>query len=352
MIANHADDLPVIGDSEAFSYLDQNVKVPGLVFAVLISRLRTPFIYPESLMLVARKTIRLLVAALSLILTANHSQADLGWTLAQFKQQYGNPVLDQEQIAGRIGYVFKREDYIIAAFFRNSQVSRILYICRGNSVFDWGRVRALLAANAPDAIWDEASKKEADNFYRVNGTKDGVESYYASLSGDGQMLAIWTKEDDEAGRTTPRLDPPSVSSVAGPNEKTAGEMTAGHVSSIDSELPPEKDYPDPPAEATASPPAERPASAHASRPKIAMAQPRSSISHRENFHVAHMDVKDAKVRSTAFSLRLVRGHSPLAKGHSPGPIPSPTPLLMNAGTGLYNSDNTQPFKSSKKASGP
>ena len=113
----------------------------------------------RTLTLVARKTIRLLMTALSLISTASHSQADLGWTLAQFKQQYGKPVLDQEQIAGRIGYVFTGEDYIIAAFFRNTQVSRILYICRGGSVFDWERARALLRANAPDAIWDDASQE-------------------------------------------------------------------------------------------------------------------------------------------------------------------------------------------------
>ena len=48
MIAIHADDLPVISDSEAFSYLGQNVKVPGLVFAVLISRLGTAFIVQEA----------------------------------------------------------------------------------------------------------------------------------------------------------------------------------------------------------------------------------------------------------------------------------------------------------------
>ena len=60
MIAIHPDDLPVISDSKAFSYLGRNVKVPGLVFAVLISQLRTTFIVQESLTLVARKTIRLI----------------------------------------------------------------------------------------------------------------------------------------------------------------------------------------------------------------------------------------------------------------------------------------------------
>ncbi len=337
MIAIHPDDLPVISDSEAFSYLGQNVKVPGLVFAV---RLWTAFIVQESLTLAARKTIRLLMAALSLILTASHSHADLGWTLAQFKQQYGKPVLDQEQIAGRIGYVFTGKDYIIAAFFRNTQVSRILCICRGGSVFDWGRARALLRANAPDAIWDDASKNEADNSYRVNGTKDGVECYYASLTDDGKMLAIWTKEDGEAGRTTPRLDTPSVSSAVGSNEKTTGEVTAGHVPGIDRELTPEINHPDVPANATSSSPAQQPGPAHAFRTKIARVKLRSSLSRREIFHVATFD---AKARSTAFSHQHVVGHPP---------APTPTPLLMNAGTELYNSDYTQPFKNPKKAPGP
>jgi hypothetical protein len=343
MITIHANDLPVISDSEAFSCLGQNVKGP-LVFAVLIRRLGTAFIVQESLTLVVRKTIRLLMIAFSLILTVSHSQAGLGWTLAQFKQQYGKPVLDQEQIARRIGYVFTEEDYIIAAFFRDTQVSRILYICRGGSVLDWERAKALLRANAPDAIWGDAYKNEADNSYRANGTKDGVESYYASLTDDGKMLAIWTKEDDEAGRTKPGLDTPSVSSVVGSNEKSTGDVTTGHVPSIDKELTPEINRPDVPANATSSSPAQRPASAHASRTKIARVKLRSSISHPEIIHAAN---SDAKARSTAPSHQQVESHPP-----TPTPAPAPTPLLMNAGTGLYNSDFTQPFKNSKKAPGP
>jgi hypothetical protein len=330
MIAIPADDLPVITDSETFSDLGQNVKVPSLLFGIAI-------IMQEGLTRAARRTVRLLIVAFSLILTAGHSQADLGWTLAQFEQQYGKPVLDQEQIAGRIGYVFTGEDYIIAAFFGNTQVLRILYICRGGSVLDWGRARALLRANAPDAIWDDASKNEADNSYRVNGTKDGVESYYASLSADGKMLAIWTKEDDEAERTKPRLETPSVSSVADSNEKNTGEITAGHRPSTESELTPEINHPEVPANATSSSPARQPASAHAFRTKIARVEFRSSMSRREIFHAANLD---AKVRPTALSHQHAGGH------------PAPTPLLMNAGTGLYNSEYTQPFKNQKKAPGP
>src|SRR6202044_231884 len=122
-----------------------------------------------------------------------------------------------------------------------------------------------------------ASKNEADNSYRVNGRKDGVESYYASLTDDGKMLAIWTKEDDEAGRAKPGLDRPSVSSVAGSNEKSTGEVTAGHVPSTDSELTPEIDHSEVPANATASSPAERPDSAQAFRTKIARVKLRSSV---------------------------------------------------------------------------
>ncbi|MEA3146499.1 MAG: hypothetical protein QOI53_2028 [Verrucomicrobiota bacterium] len=56
----------------------------------------------ESLIPVPRKTILSLLTALSLIFTVSHSSAGLGLTLAQFRQQYGNPSLDQEEIGGRI----------------------------------------------------------------------------------------------------------------------------------------------------------------------------------------------------------------------------------------------------------
>jgi hypothetical protein len=342
MISTHPDDLSVLSESETSSCLGQNGKASCSVCAVLIRRLGTAFIVQESLTLVARKTIRLLIAALSLILTASYSHAALGWTLAQFEQQYGKPVLDNEQIAGRTGYVFTGDDYIIAAFLRNTQVSRVLYICRGGSVFDWGKASALLRANAPDAIWDNASKDEVDNSYRVNGTKDGVESYYASLTDDREMLAIWTKEDDEAGRTKPTLDTPLVSKVVGPNEKSTREATAGHVPSIDSESTPEIDHSDVPANATSSSPAQRPASAHALHTKVTRAKLRSTTSRREIFNVANFD---AKTRSAASSQQHVASQSP-------EPRAAPTPLLMNAGTGLYNSDYTQPLKNPKKAPGP
>jgi hypothetical protein len=386
---NRAHDLPV----------NQYVKVTALVSAVLNSRRRIVSIVQGNLTLGARNAVGLFLTALSLILTANYSQADLGWTLAQFEQRYGKPVLDQQQIAGRTGYVFNGDDYIIAAFLRNSQVSRILYICRGGSVLDWKRAKALLLANAPEATWDDASKNEADNLYRVNGTKDGEESYYASLTNDGKMLAIWTKEDDEAGSTKPKLDTPPVSSVVGSNGKNTGEGLA----SIESEAP-RTNRPDVPANATSSPPANttslspanttssspvvaissppanatssspvvaissppanatssspakvtspspakaisssathRAASTHASHTKIARAKNRSTVSRPQNFRVANYD---AKARSAATSHQNVGSSSAAPTSNSI------TPNLMNAGTELYNSDYTQPFKNAKKA---
>ena len=247
--------------------------------------------------MVARKTILLLMAVLSLILTASHSHAGLGWTLAQFKQQYGKPVLTQELIAGRIGYVFTGEDYIIAAFFLNGQVSRIMYICPSDSVFSWGRARALLGANAPDAIWSDASKNEADNSYRVNGTKDGVETYHASLTDDGKMLVIWTKEDDEAGRTSPKLDTPLLSSVMGSNEKSTGEITAGQASNIDSGVTPKINHSDVQANATSSSPSQRSDSAHAAPTKIPNVRLRSSM------HPRYVDVRTRLIALWHQSLR-------------------------------------------------
>jgi hypothetical protein len=342
MIVKRADDLPVISYSKAFSSLGQNLKAPGFFLAVLSNRLPAALIIQKGLTQISRKTIGLLMGTFCLILTTSHAQAGLGWTLAEFEQQYGKPVLDQEQIAGRKGFVFTGEGYIIAAFLHDTQVSRILYICRAGFVLDQEKARALLVANAPDATWDQTFKTEPDNSYRVRGIKDGQEGYYASLTGDGQMLAIWTKEDDEAGSIKRRLDSPSVSSVVGSvsgvggsNEKSTGETTAGTEPSTDRELTPEKNPSDAPAPVTASSPAKRRTPAHA--PHLAQAKLRSSTPRHENFHVASIK---AKTRSTASSPQ-----------HVGAPQPTPTPLLMNAGTSLYNSDYTQPFKNVKKVPG-
>ena len=248
------------------------------------------------------------MSALSLILTASQSHAGLGWTLAQFKQQYGKPVLNQEQIAGRTGYVFTGKDYIIAAFFLNGQVSRIMYMCRSASVFSWGTARALLSANAPDAIWGDASKDEADNSYRVIGTKDGMETDYASLTEDGTMLAIWTKEDDEAGKTSPKLDTPSLSSVMGSNEKSTGEIPAGQASSIDSGLTPKINRPDVQANATSWSASQQSDSAHAAHTKIPKKRLRSSV------HPRYVDVKTRLIALWHQSLRheKSRGGTPIS----------------------------------------
>jgi hypothetical protein len=308
--AIRVDDLQVINELKIFQYLGKTFEACGLAVAVPVSPLRTAFInfgreYPnqtfakfiarakESLTPVVRKRMLFLMPPLCLILTASNSHAGLGWTLAQFKQQYGEPVLNQEQIAGRIGYVFMGGDYITTAFFLNGQVSRILYICRSGSVFDWGRARALLGANARDAIWTDASKNEADHLYRVNGTKDGVETYYASLTDDWTTLVIWTKEDDEAGRTSPKPGTPPLSKVMGWNEKSTGEITAEQASSIESGLAPKITHPDLQANATSR----RSNSVHAAHTKTA------KVRHRSSMHPRYVDVKTRLIALWHQSLR-------------------------------------------------
>ena len=129
-----------------------------------------------------------------------------------------------------------------------------------------------------------------------------------------------------------------LSSVMVSNEKSTGEITAGQAPSIDSGLTPEINHPDVQANATSWSPSQRPDSAHASRTKIANVRLRSSMSRHKISHVANFD---AKARPTAFSHQHVEGQ-----------LPASTPFVMNAGTQLYNSDYTQPFKNPKKAPGP
>ena len=251
----------------------------------------------ESLIPVPRKTILSLLTALSLIFTVSHSSAGLGLTLAQFRQQYGNPSLDQEEIGGRTGYVFAKEDYVIVAFFLKTKVSRIMYICRNGSVFNWGKARALLGANAPDAIWGDASRNEADNTYRVNGTTDGVETYYARLTEDGKMLVIWTKEDDETGRTTAKPDAPPLLSVMGSNENNPGEIVAEQVSSPESESAPKASQLDVQTSATLSPPELRPDSVRVIHTKIRHIRLWTSMPHR------HVDAETRLIALWHQSLR-------------------------------------------------
>jgi hypothetical protein len=268
------------------------------------------FCSQESLMLVPRKTILSLLTALSLIFTVSHSSAGLGWTLAQLRQQYGTPTLDREEIGRRTGYVFTKEDYVIVAFFLKTKVSRIVYICRNGSVFNWGRARALLGANAPDAIWGDASRNEAEKTYRVNGTTDGVETYYALLTEDGKMFAIWTKEDDETGRTTPKPDAPQPLSVIGSNEKSTGEIIAEPVSSPESESAPKASRPDVQANATLSPSELRPDSVRVIRTKIRHIRLRTSMPHR------HIDAEARLIALWHQSLRHEKSRGVTRVSHS------------------------------------
>ena len=139
---------------------------------------------------------------------------------------------------------------------------------------------------------------KADNTYRVNGTKDGVETYYAALTDDGKMLVIWTKEDDETGKTKPELNTSPLSSVMGSNEKSNGEITTAQTPSIDSGLTPKINHPNVQANATSWSTSQRPDSAQAAHTKIPNARLRSSMRPR------YIDVKTRLIALWHHSLRL------------------------------------------------
>ncbi|MEA3146500.1 MAG: hypothetical protein QOI53_2029 [Verrucomicrobiota bacterium] len=185
-----------------------------------------------------------------------------------------------------------------------------MYICRNGSVFNWGKARALLGANAPDAIWGDASRNEADNTYRVNGTTDGVETYYARLTEDGKMLVIWTKEDDETGRTTAKPDAPPLLSVMGSNEKNPGEIVAEQVSSPESESAPKASQLDVQTSATLSPPELRPDSVRVIHTKIRHIRLWTSMPHR------HVDAETRLIALWHQSLRHAKSQGVKRLSHS------------------------------------
>ena len=111
------------------------------------------------------------------------------------------------------------------------------------------------------------------------------------------MLCIWTKEDDEAGRTSPKFDTPPLSSVMGRNEKSTGEITGGQAPSIDSGLTSKITHPDVQANATSRSPSQRPNSVDAAHTKT------SNVRHRSSTHPRHVDVKNRLIALWHHSLR-------------------------------------------------
>ena len=111
------------------------------------------------------------------------------------------------------------------------------------------------------------------------------------------MLVIWTKEDEEATRTTPKLDTATLSSVMVSNEKSTGEITAGQGPSIETRLTPETNQPDVQANTTSWPLSQRQGSAHSPHTKIFNVRLRSSK------HPRYVDVKTRLIALWHRSLR-------------------------------------------------
>jgi hypothetical protein len=145
----------------------------------------------------------ILAVAFGLIMTGSSGQAGLGWTLAECKAHYGEPLgpLTKAE-GGRVEYDFASQQYQISVLLLNDKVSRIVYTL--TSGFDIARVNPFLLSNAPGATWSNPSKADADNSYRWYGLMNEKKAFYAGLM-RGTSLIIWTQEDSDAVRSAQKV---------------------------------------------------------------------------------------------------------------------------------------------------
>jgi hypothetical protein len=147
-----------------------------------------------------KQKILILFALATLLITIKHSRAGLGWSFDECVQHYGQTTQPNTRTAsGRVLCVFSVKGYDIDAFFMSNTVSRIAYISPIG--FDKAGVEEFLATNGPGAAWEGPYKDNSDGSYRWHSTKDGAPAYAASLNHERHSLLIWTKEDDDFGRT-------------------------------------------------------------------------------------------------------------------------------------------------------
>ena len=141
---------------------------------------------------------RFLLAALSLTLSAVSAHADLGWTLAQSVQAYGEPTASVENGDSQTNYQFKLQGklqtYTITACFLYGRVGEVTY--ERQAAFDMPSIDFFKARNCPDTQWHIAFEEGFGGYW--SGQVDGKEAYRAVLSDDHTALTIIT--DDYRGR--------------------------------------------------------------------------------------------------------------------------------------------------------
>jgi hypothetical protein len=161
----------------------------------LINTIATVIVPQRNLM---NKTIFPLLAAVTLV-TANNSQAGLGWAYDQCVSRYGSITSPNTRLPdGSISCHFSASGYEITAFFDTNVVARIGYE-KAFGCFDTAGVNDFLRANGPGAVWEGPQKDDADGTYRWLGKVDGEYGFFASLGDNGRQLVIWTKADNDFG---------------------------------------------------------------------------------------------------------------------------------------------------------
>jgi hypothetical protein len=134
----------------------------------------------------------LLLAALGLTLSTASAYADLGWTLAQSKQAYGEPTTGPEETGDISYYEFKAQGYTITAGYLNGRVGEVVYQ-RQAVALDMPLIDFFKAENCPNTQW-HIVREEALVYW--SGQKEGEkeEAYRAALSDDPTTLTIVTSD--------------------------------------------------------------------------------------------------------------------------------------------------------------
>jgi hypothetical protein len=142
-----------------------------------------------------KKLALILAAAVGLMMTAQNSQAGLGWSLDESIQHYGDPTAGPaDDDFGRTTYTFQAHGYAITAFFTDTKVSRIMY--GDANGLDKLAVNALLSSNAPNAEWNSFADENGNT--TSIGKVDGEQAYSGVLLAGGKTLVIFTVEDAAA----------------------------------------------------------------------------------------------------------------------------------------------------------
>jgi hypothetical protein len=141
-----------------------------------------------------KRTFFNLFIAIGVIMGAQTSKADLGWTLEQTEQAYGQPIDGPFGNGdGKSIYSFEAQGYTIAAGYLHGHMGMVGYQrTTYTAFFSQSVIDFLKARNCPNAQWKYVS---TDGHTYWSGTVDGREMY--RLKANDKGLTIVTVDYDE-----------------------------------------------------------------------------------------------------------------------------------------------------------